>query len=142
MHKDHFDAFSRYLTSNFHGAMELIDNPIVANMKVTKQQRGISNAIMENYQSHLIERIEIKGMHKKNTLFNCRECLLTIDIGVKRMANLTLQLFYYSHKKESYNYELAIPLVIMPLQAYNISMSGVEGNIIIILHGKRARPLQ
>lgn len=136
------DIFNKFLASNFHGTMELIDNPIIANMKVTKQQRGEYHAIMTDDQSHLIEKIEIKGMHKKNTLFNCRECLLTIVIGGKLYSNLTLQLFHYSLKKESYNYELALPLLILPLQAYSIFMSGVEGNIIVILHGKRARPLQ
>jgi|SRR4030095_13131939 len=122
---------------------ELMDLPIVFNLRTSKKVSSHSDEyVLASSQMHLIEHIEIKGIKRKETLFNSKECLLGIRIGEKFYGHYTLQLFHWNKKKESYVYDLRIPLMIAPLQRYSISIDGVDGNIIVILHGKRARPLQ
>ena len=139
MHYKHQEQFDKYLLHN-DGSMEIIDDPIVVNMKAKKMNIQESS-LFPPYQAFLIEYIEIKGLQKKESLFNSKACILRLDIGGKRY-NYTLQLFHYNRKKEAYIYELGIPLMIQSQQFYRISIDGIHGNIIIILHGKRARPLQ
>jgi hypothetical protein len=138
------DQFQNILTKQFghYSYMEIVDNPIVSCIKASKKHISESRHCLAQYQSYLIEQIEIKGIKRKETLFNSKECLLGIQIANKCYGKFTLQLFHYNRKKESYIYDLGVPIVIQSLQEYTISLDGIDGNIIVILHGKKARPLQ
>ncbi len=123
--------------------VELIDSPIIFNIKASKKGLTHSdNNVLPDKQYYHIEHLEIKGIKRKETLFNSKECVLDIYIGIKWYGPYTLQLFHWNKRKESYVYDLGVPLVILPMQQHSISINGIDGNLIVILHGKRARPLQ
>jgi len=97
--QSNIDQFNKILTTQFENyrLMEIIDDPIVANIKSKKHDKHTVTFVLAQHQAYLIEAIEIKGIKRKDTLFNSKECLLGLTMGNKSRGHYNDKIHYNFH---------------------------------------------